>query len=140
MHSQHSRLADLGVDPVHLRLAALVAPDQRGRITWCSASSITSPCIWPGEPDALHVAARRRPTMPARPGLPRPRASHQFSGRCSAHSGCTMRMSSCGDGVRRHNLTGAVYQQRAAATGADIDPEPHCSRVRSRLQSSLQGR
>ena len=110
--------ADFGIDGVHLRLAALVAPDQRGadrRGRRCRgspgrASGRKGRCPLPGGPGRRLGRARR--------GWPATQASHQFSGRCSAHSGRSIRMSSWGD------VQPARTAPRPSTRSARVPPVP----------------
>src|SRR2546429_384621 len=65
-----------------------------GRITRWSASRTTRPCICPESPIPL-ISEPVIPDCFRTPRIASSAASHQFSGRCSAHSGCRMRISSC---------------------------------------------
>jgi hypothetical protein len=85
--------AQLGVDGVHLRLAALVAPDQRGADHGARAVQHHQAVHLAGKADAFHLRAGNA-GFGEHAANGETAASHQFSGRCSAHSGRSMRMSS----------------------------------------------
>jgi hypothetical protein len=66
-----------------------------GRMTLPAASSSVRPCIWPERPIAF-TSSPFAPAAPRTPLIASCAASHQFSGRCSAHMGRSIFMSSWG--------------------------------------------
>src|SRR5579883_782884 len=88
-----------------------------GRTTRPPASTRTKPCIWPESPMA-------RTSGPATWAWARTAridwnaASRQFSGRCSAHSGRSIRISSCGA------VTAATTWPREFTRTARVPPVP----------------
>ena len=73
-----------------------------------------------GQPNTLK-SLPDAPAFASTPGMATRAASHQFSGRCSAHSGRSIRMSSWGAVNASRHLPLGIHQKRTRASRADIN-------------------
>src|SRR6266851_5811829 len=116
--------ADLGVDRVHLRLAALIAPDERGTNHLIRAVEDYQAVHLAGKSDAAHIAAGdaalgEHAANGFHRGVP-PVFGALFGPQRTLHADVFVRGSIAGA-----DAAALIDQKRARTSGADIDAQPH---------------
>ena len=116
--------AQRAVDRIHLGLAALVAPDERGADDAVGFVQDDEAVHLAGKADAAHLAAAHaRFREHAADGFLRrgpPVAGVLLGPQRPLHAHVLVR-----GGEARAHVAAPVHQQRAAASGSDIDADPH---------------